>query len=47
MDLSLREGAMIDNMAQFSNKSLLANEDSITAKDIESVCQQNKTERAS
>ena len=34
MDLSLREGAMIDNMAQFINKSLLANEDSITAKDI-------------
>ena len=31
----LREGAMIDNMAQFINKSLLANEDSITAKDIE------------
>ena len=35
MDLSLREGAMIDNMAQFINKSFLANEDSITAKDIE------------
>ena len=35
MDLSLREGAMIDNMAQFINKSLLANEDSITAEDIE------------
>ena len=35
MDLSLREGAMIDSMAQFINKSLLANEDSITAKDIE------------